>query len=521
MNPNRILIGCAVKENNAEYANIETEYLFRTLDKFGGELTNAKKIACFTIRPDSLIENFLTSFGIEIRINNKLDERQSFANKINILEEGIKEDVDFIVMLDTDVVIARDFSEFLANQKIMIKPEDSDPFTLDEWETLFDYFKINFPNERYFTSCSNQETIPYFNGGVIVIPKVFAKEFLDQWKYFLKKLLDEKMNLPIKFITNSRFFDQIAFSLALMNSKFPYTDLPLSMNYPFSGYVNEKENPEALDPYIIHHHHCILETGDLMHCPYKNINLKIDKINTFLQATCEIKIDKDSLNSNLSIRNLTMINEFEKVIERISDLKIDESSSELQYYLALSLCHTNKNFDEALIRYNKALELGFDPFMIYSDRSNVYHNLGDDINAKSDLLKALSIQPYNLEVKKRLALFDTRLVKIQPLLDDHKFNDVIKNLNSLSLDDENPFLQYSLALSLHHANKNLDEALIRYNKALELGFDPFWVFYNRGFLNIDLKNLKNAKDDFIESQKLSDNFFDILINTIRDKNNNF
>ena len=48
MNPNRILIGCAVKENNAEYANIETEYLFRTLDKFGGELTNAKKIACFT-----------------------------------------------------------------------------------------------------------------------------------------------------------------------------------------------------------------------------------------------------------------------------------------------------------------------------------------------------------------------------------------------------------------------------------------------------------------------------------------
>jgi hypothetical protein len=51
-----------------------------------------------------------------------------------------------------------------------------------------------------------------------------------------------------------------------------------------------------------------------------------------------------------------------------------------------------------------------------------------------------------------------------------------------------------------------------------LGFDPFWIFYNRGFLNIDLKNLKNAKYDFIESQKLNDNFFDILIDTIKDKN---
>ena len=48
MNTDKILVGCSVKEKNTEYANLETEYLFKTLLEFGGNLGNAKKIACFT-----------------------------------------------------------------------------------------------------------------------------------------------------------------------------------------------------------------------------------------------------------------------------------------------------------------------------------------------------------------------------------------------------------------------------------------------------------------------------------------
>ena len=444
MNPNRIFVGCAVKENNAEYSNLETEYLFRTLDKFGGELANAKKIACFTEKPNSFFENILTKMGVKIRINNKLDERQSFANKINILEEGIKEDVDVIVMLDTDIVVARDFSKFLDTKKIMIKPEDRDPFSLTDWKQLFDYFKINFPSERFHTSCSHQETIPYFNGGVIIIPKVFAKEFLDQWKYFLKKLLDEKLNLPMNFIPNARFFDQIAFSLALIQSKLPYDILPLSMNYPYSGTVHSSENPQSLNPFIIHHHHCILETGNLMHCPYDNINVKIDEINKFLTDNREIKIDVSDKASVISIRNLTMIHEFEKVTERLSTLPLDDSNPDLQYYLALSLHNTIKNFDEALIRYTKALELGFTDYMVYADRGWLYYMMGDVKNATIDLIKSFTINPYDMETKKRLAILDPRVDQVKLLCDERSFEDVIKILSDLKLDDPNPFLQYYL-----------------------------------------------------------------------------
>ena len=204
MQADRIFIGCNVKEKNFEYANLETEYLFKTLYEFGGNLGNAKRVACFTEEPDLLIKKILEKLQVKILINNDIDDSYPEANALHILEEGIKEDVDVIVMLDTDIVISRDFSESLSKQKILAKPEDSDPFTLDDWQQLFDYFQLPFPQKRFQTSCTGQETIPYFNGGVIIIPKIHAVEFLDVWKYFIKKILTEQKNLPKNFTTSEK-----------------------------------------------------------------------------------------------------------------------------------------------------------------------------------------------------------------------------------------------------------------------------------------------------------------------------
>ena len=41
----------------------------------------------------------------------------------------------------------------------------------------------------------------------------------------------------------------------------------------------------------------------------------------------------------------------------------------------------------------------------------------------------------------------------------------------------------------------LYEALARYNRALEYGFDKFWVGYNRESLHAQLGNLKGARED--------------------------
>ena len=401
MQADRIFIGCNVKEKNSEYANLETEYLFKTLYEFGGNLGNAKRVACFTEEPDTLIKNILEKIQVQIRINEGFDNKYPFANAINILEEGIKEDVDVIIMLDTDIVISHDFTESLSKQKILAKPEDSDPFTLDDWQQLFDYFQLPFPQKRFQTSCTGQETIPYFNGGVVIIPKIHAVEFLDAWKYFIKKILTEQKNLPKNFTTsekdpygNIRFTGQIAFSLALVKTKLPYEALPLSMNYPYSGTVHPSQHPEKLEPFIIHHHHCIDEDGKLMYTPYQNINHQIDEINSFLKKNREynIGLEKDD---PLVIRNLTQEHKFSEVIDRLKDLPIDSTNADLQYYLALSLTLapsiTSKRNNEATVRYDVALENGFDKVTIYKDRAFLHFMSSDTDNAKKDLNSAFSI----------------------------------------------------------------------------------------------------------------------------------
>jgi len=246
-----------------------------------------------------------------------------------------------------------------------------------------------------------------------------------------------------------------------------------------------------------------------MHCPYDNINVKIDEINKFLTDNREIKIDVSDKASVISIRNLTMIHEFEKVTERLSTLPLDDSNPDLQYYLALSLHNTIKNFDEALIRYTKALELGFTDYMVYADRGWLYYMMGDVKNATIDLIKSFTINPYDMETKKRLAILDPRVDQVKLLCDERSFEDVIKILSDLSLDDSNPFLQYYLALSLHNTTKNFDEALIRYTKALEFGFEPFWIFLNRGSLQLLQNNLNEGKIDLIKAQKIDPDNFEV------------
>ena len=509
MKTDRILVGCAVKENNAEYANLETEYLFKTLRQYGGNLANSKKIACFTEKPDSSIQKILNNLQVDIRINKIVDERQAFANKIRILDEGIKEDVDVIVMLDTDVIVSRDFSEFLNTQKIMIKPEDRDPFTLEEWKQLFDLFELPFPQDRFYTSCTHEETIPYFNGGVIIIPKIYASKLLEMWEYFLKKLLDEKKNLPGSFSGGTmsasksnddglpRFFDQIAFTLALIKAKLPYEALPLSMNYPYSGTVHPDEHPDELIPYIIHHHHCIGENSKLLSTPYPNINKRIAEINSFLIKNKEY--DKPLAKDDpLVIRNLTIKHSFWEIIERIKDLPLQSKNADLQYYLALALHHTAgiAAKDEALPRYNIALENGFDKFMVYKDRGNLHFMASNIANAKKDLMAALEINPFDTETIRRLALTDDRVIELTKLHSEQKYQGIVEKLSNLSIDDKNPYLQYYLAVSLHKTNQRLDEALTRYNVALENGLQDFWLLLNRAQLNVILKNYEDFSSDF-------------------------
>ena len=108
MDSNRILIGCSVKAKNSEYSNLETEYLFKTISEFGGELDNAKKIACFKEEPNSAIKEILKKFQVKICMIDPIDIRLSYGNKIRIIDSELQSfSADFLNIVERDVIRAK------------------------------------------------------------------------------------------------------------------------------------------------------------------------------------------------------------------------------------------------------------------------------------------------------------------------------------------------------------------------------------------------------------------------------
>jgi len=247
--PDQILISTQ-GPNRAPYT-LEIEYLFKSINLYGGKLAKAQKIACFSEPIDSKTENELKNLGVKIKIVNDIDQRCLFANKIQNLELFDYENIEFLIALDTDVVITKDFSEFLDQSKVSAKPVDQDPLSLEDWKTLFDFFGLKVPKERYLTHFTLQETIPYFNSGVLLVPKKFIKTLYETWKKYVQRLLSSYDDLS-KIKKHSFFTDQFALSLALTDAGIPHNALPLEMNFPTHIDVHKDWNPNIINPYLLH-----------------------------------------------------------------------------------------------------------------------------------------------------------------------------------------------------------------------------------------------------------------------------
>lgn len=274
VNPERVLVA-TVAENREPFTR-EAVYLFKTLQRFGGYLTRAQCVAYFVGSVDSEVAKRLADLNVMIKIVRPVDLRCPHANKIRMLDDA--EDFDHLVALDTDIVITRDFSPYLQGSSVAAKPAGRTRLKRKEWRKLFEYFGLEIPLARYTTTATMKETIPYFNTGVVVVPNKYVSLLREMWKSFIVKILND---LP-EIADHGVFIDQFSLSLALVAGRLPYRALPLEMNFPTDRPVHAALGPERLAPYILHHHHRVSQTGDILPCPYENVNILIAEINQYL-----------------------------------------------------------------------------------------------------------------------------------------------------------------------------------------------------------------------------------------------
>ena len=333
LDPSKILI--ATQCTPIEPWKSEVLRLFKSLNLFGGNLMQAKKVACFSESIDDDFKNELEELGVIVHLIESLDSRYPYANKIQMLQ--IKEDYDVLIALDTDVIITGDFSDFIDENKISAKCVDTDSLGLENWKKLFEFFKLDVPSERFQTSITNEKTIPWFNSGVLFIPKKFSSQLYNSWIKYNKKLLDNYYSLDFvskNSLTHDHkfaFTDQYALALAIHEIKLPYIQLPLGFNFPTHYSIHPDFLPQNVEPFLIHYHHRVTKFQNVMHCFYSKTNKLIDLVNTKLNFSYLNKIDYELLVDDCYIKILNRFADEEGLkhyVHLLDTQKITENSLE-------------------------------------------------------------------------------------------------------------------------------------------------------------------------------------------------
>lgn len=271
---NEVLIAC-VSEPHDPWAS-ETVEMFRTLRTFGGHLANAHARAYIVGGPDATLRRDLQALDVSVETADVIDPAHPHVNKLAMLsppDAGIR----WLVALDTDVLIARDFSAHLGGSSIRACVADVDPLTAEQWHLLFARFGLRTPTTSGRTTVTWEETHGYFNSGVLVIPTELIVPLRDAWLRWIRTL---QAGDHLQAVGAPHFYtDQYALTLALAETGLPFDPLPLEMNVPMHSRIHSKHRPHTREPYLLHHHHHPRDTrGRLLPTGYRRLDAAISRI---------------------------------------------------------------------------------------------------------------------------------------------------------------------------------------------------------------------------------------------------
>jgi tetratricopeptide (TPR) repeat protein len=181
----------------------------------------------------------------------------------------------------------------------------------------------------------------------------------------------------------------------------------------------------------------------------------------------ELRNDSSNLNYRFQ-RGLVsyLAKEFDEALPDFSFIiSKNQQGNSLHYYMRGKIYSKLNKYNEALLDFNKTIELGLDNDVVYFERGLVYKKMGNYELATNDFNKAIELGTQDIN-----AYFE--LAKIYE-------NDSLK--------------KYDAAISI-------------YNKALEQWSSNEIIFYNRGYAYKNLKKYDKAIEDWKKAIKLNKSY---------------
>jgi hypothetical protein len=283
----RLLLSCVSENRPAWYDKVYN--LVLSVRTFGGSLAGAAVVVNFVGGADPKVSAELEGLGAEVRVVERFDVRNPYANKLRMLELAKELDFDVLVALDCDTVVAGDFRDLVPADRVGAKPADLDRLTDDEWRRLFGALRVPVPERSVVATVTGEPMYPYFNSGVLSVPRDRCLDLLRGWSHYsdaVLELFDRRPDvIPKRWQLHS---GQYALACALIDGGFPVQPLPVTMNFPTHLRVHSPLLAGQGEPLIIQYHKGIDRDGFLLRDRVELLDPYLDSFNRARAAALDL-----------------------------------------------------------------------------------------------------------------------------------------------------------------------------------------------------------------------------------------
>jgi hypothetical protein len=248
----RLLLTCVAEDRPKFHARVET--LVGSARKLGGALGRSPIVINMLQSADSAFVRRMDALGAEVRIVPRFNsDYTAYTNKLRMLETQDRDDFDVLLAVDCDIAVTGDPTALVSSDAVSVVPADVDPLSEPQWQAFLGGLAI-VPGPRSVRATkTGRPMYPYFNSGVVAIPRGLCPELLAAWTQALGDVHALQRRQP-KLVPRAKrvFADQYALMVALRRG-LPWTVVSPELNFP-THVTLHGATVDGLRPVLLHYH---------------------------------------------------------------------------------------------------------------------------------------------------------------------------------------------------------------------------------------------------------------------------
>lgn len=270
----RVLFSC-VGEDRPDWHQ-KMGNLVLSIRRFGGALAQAPVVVNVVGSAERGFVERMDRLDALVQVVQPVDAGRPTFNKLRMLELT-QPDFDVLVALDCDLILRGDITAELRPDELRAVPAGRSHLPARAWQRLYERRQLALPPKATVMAVSGEMTYPYFNSGVVFVPRSSCSLLRRHWH-----LQREWVRTPpgVEFTGEQAGKDQVPFALALASSGVSVRALPVNLNLSVTRLRPAKPYRRQWGPPFFFHYHRLTDArGFLLPSPNTRINTYLDEFN--------------------------------------------------------------------------------------------------------------------------------------------------------------------------------------------------------------------------------------------------